>query len=304
MTNQEIDFKSLKKELKDIEKLTKDNLDIKTWASEIQLWIELEEVTNPKKIFIACVLTSTGEPRKVIQELKNNLDNYDSDDEDEDNDESDNESNDENDTSYPTFSEIIDALETFYGIKEDQNLLVREIRSLRIKRNEKVKDFNTRFRSLYLKLDKKHKKQVSVLDYVDSLRNNEEAWKRVSLQDDISLKQAYEAAEKVDRLMINQTRLTNQENYHRNNYNSNNTFKRNSPSIPYNKKLESEELKRTNVDVEREDLTSKMKHLTIKTCFYCEEKGHYSNHCPKLQSIIQENKRKYFNQNHNMPLNQ
>jgi len=85
MTNQEIDFKSLKKELKDIEKLTKDNLDIKTWASEIQLWIELEEVTNPKKIFIACFLTSMGEPRKVIQELKNNLDNYNSDDEDEDN---------------------------------------------------------------------------------------------------------------------------------------------------------------------------------------------------------------------------
>jgi len=112
-----------------------------------------------------------------------------------------------------------------------------------------VKDFNTRFRSLYLKLYKKHKKPVSVLDYVDSLRNNEEAWKRLSLQNDISLKQAYNAAEKVDRLMINQTRLTNQENYRRSNYNSYNTFKRNSPSIPYKKKLESEDLKRTNVYV-------------------------------------------------------
>jgi len=38
-----------------------------------------------------------------------------------------------------------------------------------------------------LKLDKKRKKSVSVLDYIDALRKNEEAWKRVSLKDDISL---------------------------------------------------------------------------------------------------------------------
>ena len=30
---------------------------------------------------------------------------------------------------------------------------------------------------------------------------------------------------------------------------------------------------------EMENLTSKMKCLTIKTGFYCEGKGHYSNRC-------------------------
>ncbi|ORX76422.1 hypothetical protein BCR32DRAFT_284189 [Anaeromyces robustus] len=61
----------MKKELKDIEPLSKENLDIKTWASNIQLWINLQQVDNPRKIFTACVLTTKGEPRKIIQELEN-----------------------------------------------------------------------------------------------------------------------------------------------------------------------------------------------------------------------------------------
>ena len=57
MAENKINFKELKKELKDIEKISKENLDIKSWESEIRLWIKLEEVTDPKKIFTACLLT-------------------------------------------------------------------------------------------------------------------------------------------------------------------------------------------------------------------------------------------------------
>jgi len=64
---EQISFKELKKELKDIESLTKENLDVKSWASDIQLWIDLQDVTNPRKIYITCVLTSKGEPRQIIQ---------------------------------------------------------------------------------------------------------------------------------------------------------------------------------------------------------------------------------------------
>jgi len=45
-----INFKDLKKELKDIPRLSEDNLDVSTWRSELKLWIEIERVTDPKKI--------------------------------------------------------------------------------------------------------------------------------------------------------------------------------------------------------------------------------------------------------------
>eukprot|EP00833_Pecoramyces_ruminatium_P012611 jgi/Orpsp1_1/1186643/evm.model.d7180000052195.1 len=192
----QISFKELKKELKDIEPLTKENLDVKSWSSDIQLWIDLQDITNPKKIYIACVITSKGEPRQIIQELKSKDTNEDSDTDSENSD-----SEDEQETEhYPSLAKIVEALETFYGIKENQNQLLREIRALRIRKAEKVKDFNKRYRSLYLKLNKKKKDQVSVLDYAESLQNNREAWKRVSLKDDISLEKAFSVAEKVDRL--------------------------------------------------------------------------------------------------------
>jgi len=64
-------------------------------------------------------------------------------------------------------------------------LLLKELRGMRIKRNEKIKDFNVRYRTLYTKLDKKRRKRIGVFDYIDSIQNNYEAWKKLSLKDDI-----------------------------------------------------------------------------------------------------------------------
>ena len=85
-----INFKDLKKELKDIEKISKENLDVKTGKSDLELWIKHEHIEDSKIIFYACVLISIGETRKVIQELMDDDkddDNYkDIDDKDEDDD--------------------------------------------------------------------------------------------------------------------------------------------------------------------------------------------------------------------------
>jgi len=286
-----IDFKELKKELKDIEKLSKENLDIKTWASEIQLWIDLEEIDNPRKIFLACVLTSKGEPRKIIQELESHNEDIEDEDSDDEDDENENEENGER---YPSLQKIIETLETFYGIKEDQNLLLREIRSLRIKRNEKVKDFNKRYRTLYLKLNKKKKKQVSVFDYADSLQNNREAWKRVSMKDDITLNKAFLIAEKVDRLLVK----TDNENssYSTNSNNKNGNYS----SITYKRKPDPfNSQKKQEKEINMDELTTRMKNLTIKACFFCKEKGHYQHNCPKLNAIIEENKKSIYDESLN-----
>ena len=112
LTMSTINFKELKKELKDIEKLNKEHLDIKSWASELQLWIDLEEVTDPQKIYVACVLTSIGETRQVIQELK--LNREEQEEENEDDDDEGSASGSDTSNPYPTFIEIVDALESFY----------------------------------------------------------------------------------------------------------------------------------------------------------------------------------------------
>ena len=86
-----INFKDLKKELKDIEKISKENLDVKTGKSDLELWIKHEHIEDSKIIFYACVLISIGETRKVIQELMDNNDkDNDSDDCDYDDDVDDN----------------------------------------------------------------------------------------------------------------------------------------------------------------------------------------------------------------------
>ena len=276
-----INFRDLKKELKGIEKLSKDNLDIKSWASELRLWIRYQHVVDPETIFIACILTSTGETREIIQDMeKENIFSDDDDDEDSDSD-------DENNHNYPSLNKIVDELEKFYGLKEDQNVLLRELRALKIKKNEKVKDFNIRYRTLYHKLDSKRRKRISVLDYADSLQNNKEAWKRVSLKDNISLNKAFAIAEKVDRLIPKIAYESEENNY--SNYNKSSNFNKKkfkNKSFPESRKS----VKDPDVD----DLTKRMKNLTISTCFYCKEKGHYQHNCPKLKAIVDKNRQEFF----------
>ena len=280
-TNQhgKISFKDLKKQLKEIDKLKREHFDIKSWVSEIRLWIKYQGITDKETIFNACILTSTGEPREVIQDLVEE----ESDTEDED-----------HEIQYPSLEQIINKLETFYGTKEDQNLLIRELRALKIKKNEKVKDFNIRYRSLFLKLDKKKRKQISVLDYAESLANNREAWKRVSLKDDIDLEKAFTIAEKVDRL----TTRMNSENFD-NPYFSNSHLKfKSSNKNHFNHKDHHVGNKKFKKDVDMDDLTKRMKKLTISVCFFCGEEGHYLKICPKLKSKIDANRKKYLEEKH------
>jgi len=287
VTNHRMDFSELKKQLKGIEKLSKNNLDTKSWKSELNLWIRLQHITDLETIYTACILTSSGQTREIIEDLENrtNLEN-------ENFEESDDEDNEEH--KYPTLNEVVDAVEEFYGLKEDQHVILRNIRALRIKKNEKVKDFNIRYRSLYLKLDKKRKKQISVLDYADSLQNNREAWKKVSLKDDISLSKAFQIAEKVDRLYTN----SNYDGYENFNHYSKASYNRNFQ--PHQKRsydnLESQKVKKE----EMEDLTKKMKNLSIHTCYFCLEKGHSQYNCPKFQEIISCNRQEIL---HQKPLN-
>eukprot|EP00833_Pecoramyces_ruminatium_P016055 jgi/Orpsp1_1/1190087/evm.model.d7180000076501.1 len=196
VTNQRMNLRELKKELKGIDKLTKKNLDIKSWKSDLNLWIKYQHIKDPETIFTACILTSSGEIREIIQDLY---------------------------------------YENSFTIKEEDE------------------------------------------------ENDEQEYP--SLDDMI--------AEKVDRLIARST------------YNYYGTFDSNastriSKSYPNNntqfkRKTEYSESQKVK-DSEMEDLTRKMKNLSVKVCFFCTEKSHVQFKCPKLQEILMNSCNEMFKQ--------
>lgn len=92
-------------------------------------------IQNKKTIYTTCDLTSTGEPRQIIKEL---LEFQSKSTSDKDSDSSDGSTESEDtEEEYSSLKQVVEALETFYGLKEDQGMLLRELRALRIKRNDK-----------------------------------------------------------------------------------------------------------------------------------------------------------------------
>ena len=162
---------------------------------------------------------------------------------------------------------------------------------MRIKRNEKIKDFNIRYRTLYIKLDKKRRKRIGVLDYIDSIQNNYEVWKKLSLKDDISMDKAFKIAEKVDRLSV---KYNNINTYNNSQHNQNNTTSRFYPK----RRNETFQTSQPNNEPKLQDIieesTQKMRNLSVKTCFFCKEEGHYSYYCPQLNKIMEKNKKEIY----------
>ena len=160
--------------------------------------------------------------------------------------------------------------------------LLRELRTLRIKRNEIIKDFNIKYKILYLKLNKKKRSKISILDYTDSIESNVEAWKRQTLFDNIPLSKAFKIAEKADWL-----------NYMGSNQRKHSSTPSPSTNTSFNNKLNFHppiKIKleyKVNImslsskeDNDIEELTRKMRNLTIKACYFCKEPGHFQNNCP------------------------
>jgi len=275
------DFKSLKKQLKDITKIGNGNHDVQGWSTDLQLWIQLQNINDSRTIFYGCLLTSQGDAQRFINDLKESgrdedLSMKESDTEEEESeDESEGDEEDKSDEYYPSFDKIVRAVKQLYGILEDQTTLLKKIRTLRIKKIDSVRDFNIRYRNLYTQLDKKKRKLISVLDYVDSLQPNYEAWKRVSLQsEELSLEKAYLVAERVDRLKRNNGIILSQQLDSNSKRHSDRTYK--------------------------EEYSSSGTNSEKITCFYCKKKGHYQASCPTLNDLIKKNKEEIFTQNRHL----
>ena len=111
-----LSFKELKKELRDIVKLSKDNLDIKSWATELKLWIKIQGITDPETIFNACLFTSSGEVQRVIEDLGEDSDDESDDLSDEE--EEDEEEKDDDDIKFLPLKKLFQVLKIFMVLKK------------------------------------------------------------------------------------------------------------------------------------------------------------------------------------------
>eukprot|EP00833_Pecoramyces_ruminatium_P006818 jgi/Orpsp1_1/1180850/evm.model.c7180000074861.1 len=64
------DFRSLKKQLRDVVKIGNDNHDVQGWSTDLRLWIQLQNIANAKTIYYGCLLTSQGDAQRFISDLK------------------------------------------------------------------------------------------------------------------------------------------------------------------------------------------------------------------------------------------
>ena len=108
--------------------------------------------------------------------------------------------------------------------------------------------------------------------------------------DYISLKKSFVIAEKIDRLMptFNQEINENFRTNFNNSYKSSNFNKNQSKGKIFN------DSKIKQKDSTVDNLTKRIKGLTVSTCFFCSEEGHFQNECPKLNAIIKKNRQEYF----------
>ena len=68
--NSTMDFRELKKQLRDIAKIGNENQDVQGWATDIKLWIKLQDVTSPRTIYYGCLLTAQGDAQRLIEDLR------------------------------------------------------------------------------------------------------------------------------------------------------------------------------------------------------------------------------------------
>ena len=96
--------------------------------------------------------------------------------------------------------EIRDELETYYGTKRNLQTILEELSLLTIGRNETVKEFNQKFKKLVNKLPGEKRKNFNVYDYFKALKPRTKVWEGLILSDCQNLNDAYEKAEKYDKL--------------------------------------------------------------------------------------------------------
>lgn len=167
----------IKNLLEILPRLKSSDRDTDSWYVEISRVLELSGIDEPKKIYVWVKESLQGRLKETAESL------YDS----------------KNDGThegivYPSLKEIKEAVEEYLQITPQEKC--NKVKSLKIDRNESIKDFNWRYRKVYNNLSDDMKGFIVVKDYLTSIQTRPYACAQIiTTVDTDNLTQAFKVAE-------------------------------------------------------------------------------------------------------------
>ncbi|KAG4105885.1 hypothetical protein H8356DRAFT_1418063 [Neocallimastix lanati (nom. inval.)] len=180
---------------------------------------------------------------------------------------------------------------------------LRQLKRIIIESNETIFDFNTRYLKLYDQLETQDKISFSVIDYENSLRPRFQIYERVVMAKTSTIEEACNLAEKYENILKESHWRNERSSYNYNNYssikqpiisfinNTNNSWNRNCTNF---RNLRSTSINMPSNDIHKVNYNilnnynnvNKMKHLQIKTCFFCDKPGHLTKDYHNFSNYI------------------
>jgi len=151
-----------------------DKQEVIRWYEDVDAILKVAKITDPEVIYQLAYLSSHGEARKAIKEIK------------------------EISRSFPSLAQLRKGL---LGRKKLSKIeLYDHLKNITIKRDEELEDFNNNYLQMYQQIDAKFKEGITVMDYLKSIRYRREACRVVLLDDCSTIEEATKSAEKAQKL--------------------------------------------------------------------------------------------------------
>ncbi|OUM62382.1 hypothetical protein PIROE2DRAFT_11339 [Piromyces sp. E2] len=266
----------IEKSLKNFPRLGDGETDVYTWSTKLKHWFKKHGIKDPETIYDACFFTTEREALRIFEQLREGDYLMDSSDEEDEEDKKEEKVNEGKSTSqsYPSFKEIVQAMEIYYGEVEDPEEAFLNIKSMTLKHKETIKMLNVRYRQAFAKLDHRKRSILNSYDYTNSIKSNFYAYKKIIKKGEISIAKAMKIAEDADRWAGLSEELDASPRRNNDFYSSQQSYipqqNMNSPPKRNNKKNPQDDI---------ENLTNKFAQMKLNICYGCGQPGHIVRFC-------------------------
>ncbi len=229
------------------------------WVDDFDNLMKLSGISDKEKQYRLAFLVSEEEAREKIVELKQGMGEE-----------------------YPSLNQIKDKL---LGIKSLSKIEIYDkLKTMVIKKEENIKDFNKTYLELYNKIDQELKVGIKVEDYLHAIDSRTEACYTVIFDEADTIDKACKAAEKAENLK--NYRQSRQEKQKSSGFTFGSNFRKDIPFIPGTFTKYHNEMTHTPKFLSLKSTGDSKQNVSTPvfahklTCYRCGEEGHKGYKCP------------------------